>query len=146
MLKFTKKHFILLLLITILTSCVSRVNKHGFMFDLSDYEQLKAEVSTKDFVLRAMGMPTIITDFDKDETWIYYSEDVNNFLFFKPSSVNRTILSIKFNNDTIRELQQYNLADEEKIAFASNYTKVRGHEEPGFFQSIFGNIGQVKAQ
>jgi len=146
MLKFTKKHFILLLLVTTLNSCVSRVNKHGFMFDLSDQEQLKEEVSTKDFVLRAMGTPTIITDFDDDETWIYYSEDVRNFLFFKPKSVNREILSIKFNRDTISQLQRYSLIDEEKINFASNYTEVKNHDEEGFFKSIFSNIGQVRAQ
>jgi len=145
MLKFAKKNFICLLLLIALASCLSKTNKHGYMFDLSDHEQLKEEVTTKDVVLRIMGSPTLVADLDNDETWIYFSEDVKTLLFFKPETIDRTIVSIKFSNDVIKELRRYNLSDQSNLKFASNYTKVNSNEI-GFFTSIFSNIGQVKPQ
>lgn len=145
MLKFAKKNFIYLLLLIALTSCISRVNKHGYMFDLSDHDQLKEEITTKDVVLRIMGSPTIIADFSDEETWIYFAEDVKSLLFFHPSVVNRTIISIKFDNNIVKELQHYDLSDQSDLKFATNYTEVKSNQL-GFFKSIFSNIGQVKAQ
>ncbi len=145
MLKFAKKNFISLLLLTALTSCISRTNKHGYMFDLSDHNQLKEEVTTKDVVLRVMGSPTLVADFNEEETWIYFAEDVKSLLFLKPKAVDRTIVSIKFSDDTIKELRRYNLSDQSNLEFASNYTEVNSNKI-GFFTSIFSNIGQVKPQ
>ena len=145
MLKFAKKNFIYLLLITALTSCISKTNKHGYMFDLSDHDQLKEEITSKDTVLRIMGSPTLVTDLNDEETWIYFAEDVRTILFFKPEAVDRNILSIKFNNNAIRELKRYNLTHQSDLEFASHYTEVNS-SKTGFFSSIFSNIGQVKPQ
>ncbi len=145
MLKSIKNYFIYFVLIIALASCVSRVNKHGYMFDLADHDRLKAEITSKDVVLRIMGSPTIITSFDNDETWIYFAEDVRSLLFFRPDVVRREVMAIKFDNDTIKELSHLDLSNEEKLKFASDYTKVES-SHPGFFKSIFGNIGQVRSQ
>lgn len=145
MLKFAKKNFICLLLLIALASCISRTNKHGYMFDLSDHDQLKEEITTKDVVLRIMGSPTLVADFSDEETWIYFAEDVKSLLFFKPTIVSRTIISIKFNNNTIKELQRFDLSNQSDLKFAINYTEVKSNKI-GFFKSILSNIGQVKPQ
>ena len=145
MLKFAKQNFISLLLLIALTSCISRTDKHGYMFDLADHDQLKEEVTTKDVVLRVMGSPTLVADFNDEETWIYFAEDVKSLLFLKPKAVDRTIVSIKFNDDTIKELRRYSLSDQSNLEFAANYTEVASNKV-GFFTSIFSNIGQVKPQ
>lgn len=145
MLKFAKKNFIYLLLITALTSCISKTNKHGYIFDQSDRDQLKEEITTKDTVLRVMGSPTLVSDLNDEETWIYFAEDVKTILFFKPEAVDRNILSIKFNNNTIKELRRYDLSHQSNLEFASNYTKVNS-SKTGLFSSIFNNIGQIKPQ
>ena len=115
------------------------------MFDLSDHDQLKEEITTKDVVLRIMGSPTLVADFSDEETWIYFAEDVKSLLFFKPTIVSRTIISIKFNNNTIKELQRFDLSNQSDLEFATNYTEVKSNQI-GFFKSIFSNIGQVKPQ
>ncbi len=145
MLKFAKKNFICLLLLIALASCISRTNKHGYMFDLSDHDQLKEEITTKDVVLRIMGSPTLVADFSDEETWIYFAEDVKSLLFFKPTIASRAIISIKFNNDVIKELQRFDLSNQSDLEFATNYTEVKSNQI-GFFKSIFSNIGQVKPQ
>ena len=128
------------------SSCVSRVDKMGYMFELSDHDVLQEGVTSKERVLKIMGSPTLISDFDS-EVWIYYSEDVKNFLFFKPEVTERNVLVIKFNDaQIIKEMKKINFADEaKKLNFVSNYTAVDSHKT-GFFKSIFSNVGQIKTQ
>ncbi len=94
-----------------------------------------------------MGSPTVIAELGRDESWIYYAEDVKHLLFFKPKITSRNILIVRFDNsDTVTELRKIDLANEEKkLTFSSNYTAVDNHKS-GFFKSIFSNIGQVKPQ
>lgn len=146
MLKLTKNTFVYLLLIFAISSCLSRVEKHGYMIDLVDHDLLQKGITTKDRVLRIMGSPTIISEIDEEETWIYFSEDVKKLLFFKPNPVARSIISIKFDDSqTISELENYDISQETKLAFSSYHTKVESNKD-GFFKSIFSNIGQVRPQ
>lgn len=127
-------------------SCVSRVDKHGFMFEFSDHEMLQEGVTTRERVLKMMGSPTLISDLDEDEAWIYFSEDLKRFLFFKPKIIERNVLVIRFKSDTINELKKLTLNDEaQKLEFVIDYTAVNGHKT-GFFKSIFSNVGQIKPQ
>lgn len=137
-----------IIFLTALSSCVSRLDKHGYMFDLSDSEMLQEGVTSKERVLRVMGSPTVVSDLDSDETWIYYSENVDNFLFFKPDVVERNVIVLSFNDSgTVKEIKKINLEQEDKnLNFVSNYTQVQSHQDAGFFKSILSNVGQVKPQ
>lgn len=138
-------YFLLLLLAT--TSCVSRIDRHGYIIDLSDIDSLQEGVSSKETVLRLMGSPTVISDLGATETWIYYSEEVKNVLFFMPDIVARNVIGISFDeNAVIKEMQSVDLSQESKnMNFASNYTKVESHKI-GAIKAFFSNIGQIKPQ
>ena len=132
--------------IIFLSSCIARTEKHGFMFEFSDHEILQEGVTSRESVFRNLGSPTIVSDLDYEEVWIYFAEDLKNFLFFKPKIVKREILVIQFESDTIKKLKKISLSNEiEKLQFLSKYTQVESHEV-GFFKSIFSNVGQVKPQ
>ncbi len=128
-----------------LTSCIQNQQKHGYAFDLSDYQMLQEGVTTRENVLRFMGSPTIISNLT-DESWIYYSENVENLLFFIPDTKERMILSLKFDGRGIlSSLEKFDLSDEKKeLSFTSKYTEVESNKI-GFFKSIFSNVGQVRA-
>ncbi len=144
--KLIKNALICLFITSALTSCLSRVDKHGYMFDLSDHHLLQSGITTKERVLNIMGSPTVVADLNDDEIWIYYAEDVKRLLFFKPDVVARNVISIKFDDSqTIKELVNYDISHESTLEFASNYTKVNSVKH-GFFKSLFGNIGQVRPQ
>ena len=117
------------------------------MFDLSDHEMLQEGVTSKEKLMKIMGSPTLISDLDDDEAWIYYAEDVNKFLFFRPKIIERNLLVVRFDKiGTVRELKKIDLTQEEKkLDFISQYTAVDSHKV-GFFKSIFSNVGQVKPQ
>lgn len=142
-----KNLFLGIIFLITMSSCVSRLDKHGYMFDLSDHDLLQEGITTKERVLKIMGSPTAISDFDQDSAWIYYSEDVNRFLFFNPKIITRNILVVKFNaKETVKELKKIDLRNEEKnLEFVSDYTAVDSHKV-GFFKSIFSNVGQIKPQ
>lgn len=147
LLKTTKKIYLVAFLTLAMSACSSRLEKHGFMFDLSDYQQLQEGVTTKNRVLKTMGAPTLVSDFDGDETWIYMAQDLRYFLFFNPDIESRTVLAIKFDQEqNISELLNLSLADENKnFEFESKFTAVDSHKI-GFFKSLFSNVGQVKPQ
>jgi outer membrane protein assembly factor BamE (lipoprotein component of BamABCDE complex) len=140
-----KKLIIIAIVLLNLSSCLSRVEKKGYMFDLSDVHLLTEGVTSKEETLRYMGSPTLISYLD-EEVWFYFAEERKHLLFFKPETVSRDILLVKFDNSTtIKELQRLSLNDEnKKIDFSQKFTEV-GEHETGFFKGIFGNIGQVKA-
>ncbi len=140
-----QKLVILITIVISLTSCLSKIEKKGYMFDLSDANLLQEKVTTKDEVLQYMGYPTL-TSYIDEEVWIYFAEEKKHLLFFKPTTVGREILVVKFDhNNVVNRLQKLGLKDEDKkLDFSSKYTEVADHEE-GFFKSIFSNIGQVKA-
>ena len=133
------------MLVFALSSCVSRIEKHGYMFDMSGYDLLQAGVTSKDRVERLMGSPTLVFDFGGEELWIYYSEDVKHFLFFDPKISNRRIVTIAFDqNGVINKLNSIGLEVENKeLVFADKTTEVSDHER-GLIKSFFSNVGQVR--
>ena len=138
--------FLIIILAFVTSSCISRVDKHGFMFEFSDHELLQEGVTTKERVLKMMGSPTLVSEFDDQESWIYFSEDIKNFLFFKPKVAQRKILLLRFKDDAISTLKTFDLSNESKnLKFVSEFTVVDSHKT-GFFKSIFSNVGQIKPQ
>jgi len=123
------------------------MEKHGYRFDLSDYHLIEKDISSKEKVLKVMGSPTLVSNLDNREAWIYYSEDVNYLLFFYPNVKDRKILLLRFDDsEIVRNLEFFDLKNEDhKISFASKHTDVEGHEE-GIIKSIFGNVGQIRPQ
>jgi outer membrane protein assembly factor BamE (lipoprotein component of BamABCDE complex) len=142
-----KKLSVVIFLLLALNSCLSRPEKRGYIFDGVDHGSLQEGITTKEKVLKIMGSPTLISDLDYDETWIYYAEDSDSFLFFRPNITGRNIFVLSFDSsETLKELQKISFADEEKkLKFISNYTKVQT-QEVGFFKSIFSNVGELTAQ
>jgi len=129
-----------------LTSCINNSERHGYVFELADHQLVQEGVTSKERVLKIMGSPTVISNLDSDETWIYYSEDLERILFFLPDIKERTILTLKFDkSETVRSIEKFDLSNEDKnLQFTSQYTEVSSNKI-GFFKSIFSNVGQVKA-
>lgn len=142
-----KKILLNIILLIATSSCITRIEKHGYMFDETDYEMMQEGITSKERVLRILGSPTIISDLDNDEAWIYYSEDVKSLLFFIPTITERNIIVIRFNReDVISKLRKIDLTQEQKkLEFSSKHTTVESNKI-GFFKSLFSNVGQVKAQ
>lgn len=147
MLNLTKNIFIFFALTIVLSSCISRVEKNGYMFDLAELDAIKEDVTTKDRLLNILGSPSLTSNLDDNEVWIYYSQDVKKLLFFKPKIIARTVLAVEFDNkdQTVKKIQKLELEDGSVLSFSTKQTEVKS-EKIGFFKSLFGNIGSVTAR
>lgn len=138
--------FCLIAMFLLLESCVSRVDKRGYMFEMSDYEFLEEGVTNKEQALQIMGSSTFSSYLAEDEVWFYYSEDVRNLLFFKPKIISRKVVSLTFDeSNTLFKIQEYDLAAQKNFSPNSDLTKVESNKI-GFFKAIFSNIGIVTPQ
>jgi hypothetical protein len=88
---------------------------------------LQKNVSSKRTVLDYLGSPTIYFKLNNKEHFLYFSEEIKYFLFFKPKAVDRKILLITFDNlDTVKDLEFYNLNNENKdFKFSNETTKIK---------------------
>ncbi|MDA0902357.1 MAG: outer membrane protein assembly factor BamE [Proteobacteria bacterium] len=139
------KKLIPLIALYSLTSCVNPVEKRGYSFDLSDYKLVKEGISSKETVLGFMGSPTLVSNLDSEELWVYFSEDVRKVMFFKPKILDRKIMTVSFDKTNIvKEVSNYGLKDQKEVNFVADYTEVKSHKK-SFWSRIFKNVGQVNA-
>ena len=109
------------------------------------YFDIKKQISDKDTVEKVMGSPTFVSYIDDEPVWVYFSEEERRLLFFKPKILERKIMTLKFDKQSlVKDIKFYDLDDEQSVNFAHNYTKVESNKK-GFFSELFGNIGQVRA-
>lgn len=129
-----------------LSSCLARVEKSGFMFDVYETSNISKNITSKQTIITNMGNPTIKSDLDGEETWIYLAEEIKHFLFFKPKVVSREILAMRFDEDSIvSDVWRLDLNSEnEKIKFNQKQTEVESHKTNSI-KAFFENIGQVRA-
>lgn len=138
------KKLVIISIFLLLTCCINQIETRGYSFELSDYKLVKEGISSKDLVLKDMGYPTFTIDNDNGELWVFFSENVDTVLFFKPTILKRQIMVLTFNNhDIVDKIYNYDLTNENKVSFVGDYTHVEGKEE-GFFSGLFGNIGQIR--
>ena len=141
------KTTLIFLSLIFLASC-NQIEKRGYSFELSDYQSLQEGISTKDEALKAMGYPSLVEDFESDELWIYYSEDIKKLLFFKPKILDRKIMTINFDSKKyIKKISSYDLSNQSEIIFSKNYTTIinqKSVDKPSWWKQIFDNIGQVR--
>lgn len=127
MLYFLSRLIFLLLAFSPLFSCISRIEKRGYMFDLYQPNSLQKKISSQRTVLENLGSPTIAITIDNKQHFMYLSEDVRHLLFFKPKVIERNILLINFDdNNYIADISSYNLANENSdFKFSSQTTAIK---------------------
>ena len=136
--------FGLIVFLATITSC-SQIEKRGYSFELSEYKLLQEKISKKSDTLNLMGYPSFISELAQKELWVYYSEDVENLLFFKPSILDRKIITISFNDKGfVEKIKSYDLKNQVLVKLNSDYTTLISQKK-SWWSRIFGNIGQVRA-
>jgi outer membrane protein assembly factor BamE (lipoprotein component of BamABCDE complex) len=138
------KFLTFLLVFLIISACSFRVDKSGYMFENSDIDFIKKGVTSKNTILKSLGSPTIMSQIDSKESWIYYSENIKHILFFKPTVINRNILILKFDEENrVNYVKKLDIEDEDKrYFFNQNKTFVEGHKN-NLFKIIYENIGSI---
>jgi outer membrane protein assembly factor BamE (lipoprotein component of BamABCDE complex) len=125
-----------------LGACTATVNERGFLRqDTGKFQTVRVGVDTRDSIALNLGSPSNVTPWGED-TWYYISETQEDLLFFRPDTVSRTVLAIRFGADgTVAGVEQKTLADGVEVAIASAETPAKGREL-NFWQQLFSSIGR----
>lgn len=138
--------FFLIPFIFLTSSCLSYYDNHGYMFQDVDVSAVEVGFSDTRQVLDVFGSPTVTIYHKNDAEWIYLSEKVRNLLFFMPKVTERRVLVLSFDNGSVlSKVDEFSLSDQKKYDFDDEVTEISDRKE-GFFDAIFGNIGQVTPQ
>ena len=138
----TNKILFSILTAAALCSCSSDVfvSHNGNMPTNDRISQLKPGQS-KEEVLSLLGAPSSVVSLDKN-TWIYMSSEVKQVAFFKPTEIDRDVLTIKFDKyDQVADIDRLNKKNGTEVAVSTDATQTLG-QEPGFFEKYFGGVGQ----
>ena len=138
--------FFLIISTMLLSSCLSHHDNHGFMFDGVEKEVVKRGFADKRMVLSELGSPTLVLRVGYQENWLYISEKVRNLLFLKPKTTKRDVFIVNFDNKgVVSSVSEVDIGSQREYSFDSHRTEYES-AKPGFFDSVFGNIGQVTPQ
>jgi outer membrane protein assembly factor BamE (lipoprotein component of BamABCDE complex) len=131
------------LAIALTASGCSRVRGHqGFIADQQLIDAVQPGVDNQDSVTKTLGRPTFVGQFNPND-WFYVARNTKQLAFATPRATDQLILRIRF--DGAGNVTAVDKAGTEKIARLSpnsDKTKTLGKER-GFFEDLFGNIGQV---
>ena len=139
------KNFTIIILLLSNSNCAYYENV-GYNFNISSFDKLQPEVTSKDRVFEMMGSPSFVYTHLNQELWAYYSQKDRNFLFFKPKTISRRLVIISFDNDNI--IKKINDINKNKITdyhFVKKITKVPAIKKENIIFDIYNNIGQVRA-
>lgn len=124
--------------------CTRVVNTQGYLVDEELLRSVQPGVDNKDSVARALGRPTMTSQWD-DDNWYYVSRSTKQYAFLKSSPSAQNILVVRFRPDgTVAEVQQRGLEQVADIVPDDDKTPTLGRET-GIIEDLFGNIGTVGA-
>ena len=124
-------------------SACTRLRDHkGYVVDTSLIGTVQPGVDNQDSVSKTLGRPSFVGEFDKS-TWYYVSRDTTSFAFSLPKPVAQTVLAVHFDaKGNVASVQRTGLEKVASITPNGDKTPTLGRNR-GFFQELFGNIGQV---
>lgn len=122
------------------TACNPIRDTHGFTAQGQDQLKVEPGVDTKSTVLARLGSPSTQSAFDQT-AWYYVTTIQERYAFYKPQTVNREILVVKFDGeDKVATVDRYGMERGRVISYNGDRTPTRGREL-GLLEQIFGNIG-----
>ena len=141
-------HHVIILFISLflLTSCAKTKYDNGYIASKLDTSFIRKNLTTKKQVFSNLGAPSINYNISENnnETQIYLSQEISNFLFFKPKITRRDILIITYNNDIVSNIESFNLNDANKISILdSNRGNNYSIKNKSLLNEIIGNIGKI---
>ena len=124
--------------------CARVRGQQGFIADAVLVDGIAAGIDNRASVEKTLGRPTFVSQFNPNE-WYYVARQTKQLAFASPSPVSQTVLRVRF--DAAGNVTAVDKTGVEKVA----HVNIEGDKTPtlgrdrGFFEDIFGNIGQVGA-
>jgi outer membrane protein assembly factor BamE (lipoprotein component of BamABCDE complex) len=96
-------------------------------------------VDTRATVQQRYGSPSTTAVFDQT-AWYYVSATQERVAFYDANTIDRRVMVIRFNGDTVSAVEKYGLERGRLVPYSTDYTPTRGREL-GIIEQLLGNIG-----
>ncbi len=129
---------------TLAAGCSSIVNHRGYISDPVLVQSIQPGVDNRLSVERTLGRPTFTSQFG-EPTWYYVSSNTAQAPFSEPKITSHSVLAVRF--DEAGQVIAADRSGMEQVAQINPVgatTPTLGRDR-GFFEDLFGNIGQVGA-
>lgn len=80
----------------LLAACTGRVGVRGNAPDPERLSEIQPGEISKGEVREALGSPSTVGNYEKKETWFYFSERTETYAFFEPKVTERQVVVIQF--------------------------------------------------
>lgn len=128
-----------------LAGCAPTSQVHGYIPPAADVARVTPGVDTTATVEETLGLPTS-TGLLRDSAWFYVQSVFENYAFYPPRVVDRTVLVISFDpNGVVTGLETYGVEDGRIVSLTSRTTETGGRQL-GILEQLFGNILNLDAQ
>lgn len=124
--------------------CSSIRESRGYIVDQTLVNAVQPGIDNRQSVEGTLGRPTFISQYGTP-TWYYISSTTGRKPFVRPRIEQHSVLAIQF--DASGNVVSADRTGIDRVAFLSpdgDQTPTLGRER-GFFEDLFGNIGQVGA-
>lgn len=124
--------------------CTSIRENRGYIADQSLTNAVQPGIDNQRSVEATLGRPTFTSQYGQP-TWYYVSSVTGRKPFVRPKIVEHSVLTIRF--DPAGNVLSADRSGVDQVAYLSpegDETPTLGRER-GFFEDLFGNIGQVGA-
>lgn len=126
------------------SACTQIRGRQGYLMDEVLTASVQPGVDNRESVQGTLGRPSFVGQFDQKD-WYYVSRDTRQLAFKMPRPVAQTVLHIRFDDaGNVASVQKTGMEKIASIQPSDDKTPTLGRDR-GFFQELFGNIGQVGA-
>lgn len=126
------------------SACTQIRSRQGYLMDDVLTASVQPGVDNRESVQGTLGRPSFVGQFDQKD-WYYVSRDTRQLAFKMPRPVAQTVLHIRFDDaGNVTSVEKTGLEKVASINPSDDKTPTLGRDR-GFFQELFGNIGQVGA-
>ncbi|MEO1329892.1 MAG: outer membrane protein assembly factor BamE [Pseudomonadota bacterium] len=124
-----------------LAACSPIKKTHGYTPREAELEGVRVGADTRESVMQKIGRPSTLGTFDAKE-WYYISQQTEAFAFYEPEIVDRTVVTVSFDEDgLVSEVGRYGLEDGKVIDLVTRTTPTAGRRLT-ILQQIFANVGR----
>jgi outer membrane protein assembly factor BamE (lipoprotein component of BamABCDE complex) len=124
------------------TACHKVRGYQGYVSDTVLIDGIQPGIDNRTSVEKTLGRPTFGGQFDSND-WYYVSRQTRRYEFNKPRASDTAVLRVRF--DAAGNVASVSKSGLEKVASidpVNDKTPTLGKKR-GFFEDLFGNIGQV---
>ncbi len=122
-------------------ACAPVQTYSGFLPERNDVQIADPQpgVDTRATVQERFGTPSTTAIFDQT-AWYYVSSVQERLAFYEPNTVERRVMVVRFDGDTVSAVEKFGLERGRLVAYNDDTTPTRGREL-GVIEQLLGNVG-----